>query len=170
MTHLIETQRLSLRPWKPADAKAFIELCHQDGFCDFTSGIYRDMTLEKALAFIEKEMTRFQESKVGRFAVFLKSGELVGVSGLFEMINEYDGSFEINYRFPKTYWGHGYGTEVAGGILNYARAALNIKELFAIVDPVNTRSQRVLEKIGMHFHTERTHKGMVQKVWKVSLI
>lgn len=170
MAHLIETQRLFLRPWNSDDAKDLVKLCHREGLCDFTSGTYLDMTLEKALIFIEKEKNRHQESKVGRFAVFLKSGELVGVSGLFEMTNEYEGSFEINYRFPKEYWGQGYGTEVANGILKYAKATLNIKELFAVVDPANSRSQRVLKKIGMQFHAERTHKGMVGEVWKASLI
>ncbi|MNK99775.1 Acetyltransferase (GNAT) family protein [compost metagenome] len=169
MAHLIETQRLFLRPWKSDDAEAFVELCHRDGLCDFTSGTYRDMTLEKALAFIDRERIRYQESKVGRFAVFLKSGELIGVSGLFEMSDEYKGSFEINYRFPKAYWGQGYGTEVAASILMYAKTALQIKEIFAVVDPANSRSQRVLEKVGMQFHAERTHKGMIGQVWKTSL-
>jgi RimJ/RimL family protein N-acetyltransferase len=55
---------------------------------------------------------------------------------------------QVGYEFARVYWGHGYATEAAARVVEYAFAVLNLDRLGAVVRPENTASVRVLEKLG----------------------
>jgi RimJ/RimL family protein N-acetyltransferase len=57
----------------------------------------------------------------------------------------------IGYCLNRKYWGNGYATEAARGLLKCGFEELKIHRIFAIVDPENVASKRVLEKIGMTY-------------------
>ena len=61
---------------------------------------------------------------------------------------------EIGYRLSSASWGHGYATEAARAVLEWARApepdGAGLNEIIAVTYPENTASQNVLHKIGMH--------------------
>jgi len=61
--------------------------------------------------------------------------------------NEYD----LGYRFIQNYWGKGYATEAARGVLEYCREHLTGKRIVGKALIENVASIRVLEKIGMQF-------------------
>jgi ribosomal-protein-alanine N-acetyltransferase len=56
---------------------------------------------------------------------------------------------EMGYVFAREAWGHGYATEAAGALLDYAFDKLGLHRVAATCDPDNIASARVLEKIGM---------------------
>jgi peptide subunit release factor RF-3 len=66
-----------------SDVDALIELCEKPGLTDFASDTYKNLTPEKARAFIEKEIRRFQSTRTGKFAVCSSGGALLGISGIF---------------------------------------------------------------------------------------
>lgn len=63
---------------------------------------------------------------------------------------------EIEYMILPDFWGNGYGTEIVGRLINYAKKNKSIKELIAITDPNNIRSKKVLQKNG--FDSIRIYK------------
>ena len=56
---------------------------------------------------------------------------------------------EIYYKLAPDYWGNGYATEVARGLLNFGFEDLYLHRIEAGVHIDNERSIKVLEKIGM---------------------
>ncbi len=88
------------------------------------------------------------------------SGNLIGYCGLlhFPDVNGQP-EIEIGYRLVRSAWGKGYATEAAVVVRDYAFNILNMKRLIAIIDPANTPSIRVAEKIGMHYEADVMFEG-----------
>ncbi|MCA1799492.1 MAG: GNAT family N-acetyltransferase, partial [Xanthomonadaceae bacterium] len=51
----------------------------------------------------------------------------------------------------KDYWGRGFATEAAEALVVHARDVMGLTRVVAVIDPLNTASIRVAEKIGMRF-------------------
>ena len=58
---------------------------------------------------------------------------------------------ELIYILSPERWGLGLGTELARGALGYGFETLQLKDIETTVRPENTRSARILKKIGMIF-------------------
>jgi len=56
---------------------------------------------------------------------------------------------EIGYTLNRQYWGHGYMTEAAQKVITFGFKKLGLHRIFATCDYRNTRSYRVMEKVGM---------------------
>ena len=56
---------------------------------------------------------------------------------------------EINYRFPIRWRGKGFALEAARTILEYGFKELGLRKINAVVDPKNTSSEKLIEKLGM---------------------
>jgi RimJ/RimL family protein N-acetyltransferase len=97
----------------------------------------------------------------GPYAVVEKqSHDVIGYCGLF-FFPDINGKpeVEIGYRLIRLAWGQGYATEAALAVRDFAFYTLGIKRLIAIIDPSNTASIRVAEKIGMHYEDEVMLEG-----------
>lgn len=60
------------------------------------------------------------------------------------------GELEIGWLFDPTYWGQGYASEAAAASLTWAWANRAERRVVAITARLNPKSQRVMERIGMH--------------------
>lgn len=77
----------------------------------------------------------------------VSAGELVGMGGCQLLAaNAWNLSFSLR---PQS-WGRGYAQEVAAAGIEYARATLAELPVTAVVAKRNTRSQRVIERVGLH--------------------
>ena len=66
-----------------------------------------------------------------------------------------DRAGEIGWRLPRAAWGHGYAVEGAAALLDHAFDTLGLDRVWAETMAVNTRSRRVMERLGMtHLRTE----------------
>ncbi len=73
---------------------------------------------------------------------------------------------ELKYTLLRAYWGRGYATELARGMMNYARDELNLAHVISTVDAEHSASQRVLAKAGFRLdHTRPNDDGHVTQVW-----
>jgi RimJ/RimL family protein N-acetyltransferase/2-polyprenyl-3-methyl-5-hydroxy-6-metoxy-1,4-benzoquinol methylase len=62
---------------------------------------------------------------------------------------------ETGWRLPRSAWGHGYATEGGQALLTYAFETLGLDRVWAETMAVNTRSRRVMERLGMrHLRTD----------------
>lgn len=147
---MIETERLTLRPWQSSDLQPFAELNACARVCEL---LPKPLTAAESDALAERIMAHFHEHGFGLFAVELKSsGEFIGFNGL--SIPTFDAHFmpavEIGWRLAHRHWGRGYATEAAKAALAHAFQTLRLPEIVSFTVPENTRSRRVMEKIGLH--------------------
>jgi RimJ/RimL family protein N-acetyltransferase len=90
---------------------------------------------------------------LGRWAIRLKqNNEFIGWCGLknYPDLNEID----LGYRFKKSSWGKGYGTEAAKQTLAYGFDHLKLPVITGRAHIENIASLKILEKIGMQFVRE----------------
>ncbi len=107
-------------------------------------------TPDATLGWIERNIASYVERGFGRWAVVERaSGTLIGDCGigLLEVadVTEHD----LGYIIHHPYWDHGYATEIAGVVKEYAITELGVPRLVANMPTDNIASRRVAEKIGM---------------------
>jgi RimJ/RimL family protein N-acetyltransferase len=55
---------------------------------------------------------------------------------------------ELGWALIRAHWGHGYATEAAAAIRDWAHECRYISRLVSLISPDNVRSQRVAERLG----------------------
>ena len=84
------------------------------------------------------------EHRLRIWGAFLKqSDDLIGISAAIRLSDQ---CRDIGYRIRKEYWGQGFGTEVATGLITYLRSDHSIHYLTASVDQHNIASIKILDK------------------------
>jgi [ribosomal protein S5]-alanine N-acetyltransferase len=78
---------------------------------------------------------------------------LVGNGGFVGPPTE-SGIVEIGYEIAREVWGHGYATNAVNAMLRYAFAHAQVRFVQAHTLAEKNASNRVLEKVGMHFAGE----------------
>jgi [ribosomal protein S5]-alanine N-acetyltransferase len=97
--------------------------------------------------------------------VLLEEKTLIGVAAI-HISNQGNREAWIGYCFNKGFWGQGMATETARALLTFGFRRLGLHRIFATVDPANTPSANVLQKIGMsHEGHLREHK-LVRGRWR----
>ena len=146
----IETERLILRPLTEGDAGFIFELVNDLSFIQ-NIGDRNVRTLEDAKRYITNgPVASYARNGFGLYLVELKdTGQPIGMCGLIRrnMLNDVD----IGYAYLPRYWSKGYAIEAALAMKQYAREVIGLKRMVAVVDPQNTGSIRLLEKLGMTF-------------------
>ena len=56
---------------------------------------------------------------------------------------------DVGYLLDRRHWGHGYATEAARAIVEWAFSKPSIRRVWATCDTENVASARVLEKAGL---------------------
>jgi len=163
MTHpitiIVETDRLVIRPLRLSDAEAMNCIFGDAEVMRFGDGVETAEWVQDWLRWCLENYRQKQE--IGLWAVVEKNSEaVIGYCGLFYFPDVCgQPETEIGYRLARPYWGYGYATEAASGVLNYAFKTLHLSRLIAIIDPANIRSIRVAEKLGMHYEKDVMFKG-----------
>jgi RimJ/RimL family protein N-acetyltransferase len=86
---------------------------------------------------------------------------LIGQGGFKGRPNEHGGA-EIGYSLVPSFQGRGYGTEAAGGLIDWAFGHDEVKLVIAETLPHLTQSIRVMEKNGMRFLFADSERGIVR--------
>lgn len=105
----------------------------------------------------------------GYFKITQKdSGKFVGVAKL--EINQMDSSeAEIGYMILPEYWGKGIISIVAKNLLDVATRKSQLKKVFAIIDPENIPSRKILEKNGFQSKEFKDIDGLPGEVLELFL-
>ncbi len=108
---------------------------------------YLEDEIEKHKAYI-KNVYNFYG--YGLWGVFSKgTGDLIGRCGIQNKIIDGREEIELGYILDINHWGNGYAVECTKAIITYAFHELDINRIVALIDPLNTRSIKVAERIGM---------------------
>ena len=91
-----------------------------------------------------------EHPELGLWATLHKeTGKFIGRCGLLPWTIDDRLEVEVAYMIDKAYWGRGLATEAAQGILQYGFEHLKLFRLICLMDPANSASQRVAQKMGM---------------------
>ena len=151
MKIIIETERLILRELEYADESDLFEMDS-----DPEVHLYIENNPVKSIVDVRKAIenlkAQYSKNGIARWAVVHKlTNECLGWSGLKyfnEPLNKHVNFYELGYRFKKKHWGKGYATESSKAVLDYGFQHLKADSLFAITDPNNLNSKKVLFKLG----------------------
>tara|TARA_Y100000766_G_C18830734_1_gene567918 strand:- start:839 stop:1249 length:411 start_codon:yes stop_codon:yes gene_type:complete len=92
--------------------------------------------------------------------------EPIGQAGLYHFnLEEDDSRIEIAFAFFEPYWGKGYATETIQALQAWSTSALQNEKLFAVVNPKNTASLKVLKKCGFKFKKNTTRERVKAQLW-----
>ncbi len=152
----LETARLRLRPFAPADAAEVQRLAGDRRVADTTLNIPHPYPDGGAETFIAAQAEAFAAGSAVTFAVTLREGgALIGACGL--TIAARFAYAEMGYWIAVEHWNRGYATEAAGAVLGYAFGTLGLHRVHAHHLSRNASSGRVMEKLGM------THEGRLRE-------
>ena len=148
--NVIETERLNLREMSGSDADFVLKILNDPGFVRFV-GDRGVRTHEDAARYIDERFVgSYRRNGFGLWLVEVKDEQApAGICGLLKR-----GTLpgvEVGYSLLPTFRGKGYAFEAAEAALGYARDVLGLPRLYAVVNPDNAASIRVLEKLGMKF-------------------
>jgi RimJ/RimL family protein N-acetyltransferase len=146
---MIETDRLILRSWRPADLQPFAAMNADPRVCEFLPKV---LAARESDELADRIMQHFENHGFGLWAVERKSDErFIGFTGLY--LPSFEAHFtpcvEIGWRFAFAYWRKGYATEAAIAAKAYAFGTLKLQEFVAYTAVVNFRSRAVMERIAM---------------------
>jgi RimJ/RimL family protein N-acetyltransferase len=146
-TPTLHTVRLRLRPFNDADANALFALHTNVNVLRYwDSPPWSDRG--RANRFIEACARMAEEGTGMRLAVDRDSdGALIGWCSLARWNPDFH-SASLGYCFDDAAWGHGYATEAARAMLQWAFDTLELNRVQAETDTRNAASARVLEKLG----------------------
>jgi RimJ/RimL family protein N-acetyltransferase len=155
---VLTTERLTLRRFHLQDVDAIYRVLGNPDVMCFSDGA---KTREAVQIWLQTSIDHYETWGFGPYAVAQICDQIViGYCGL-SFVPDLGGQpeIEIGYRFIPQAWGHGYATEAATAVRDYAFDTWRIKRLIALIDPSNRASIRVAEKIGMHYEKEIMLEG-----------
>ena len=157
---LIETQRLILRTWEGSDLLPFSRMNEDPAVMEFFPGT---LSHDETVGLFTRITAHIEQIGYGLFAVELKeTGDFIGFIGLNNpnFTAFFTPCVEIGWRLGRQFWGRGYATEGAGACLQHGFSVLKLEEIVSFTTKANTRSIRVMERIGMVFHGEFEHPNI----------
>jgi len=139
------TKRLTLRAPILADFPAYAEILMGDR----AEGLDGPFDREAALLDFSQYVAGWLLRGTGLWAVERRSDE--ALLGFVLVGMEYsDQEPELGYLFTEAGEGQGYATEAAAAARDFALRDLQLPVLVSCVDPANTRSARLAERLGAH--------------------
>ena len=155
MSHVLETERLVLRPWSADDVALLAALSSNPRVTRYI-GLGHTWTALKAITVSDRALSHWREHGFGwRVVIEVTSGAEIGLLALNLMGAGTAGldpdEHEIGWWLDPQHWGHGYATEGALAVAEDAFATLEVPHLTARILPENGASIEVATRLGMSF-------------------
>jgi RimJ/RimL family protein N-acetyltransferase len=145
------TQRLTVRDWEEGDADAAFAIYGRDEVMRWLGPKPRRAVA--SVAQMRERVTAMAKRAAavpdyGLWPMVLQmTGQVVGAI-LLQPLPEGE-EVEIGWHLNPDYWGYGYATEAARGVLELAFGPRGLDRVVAVVDPDNVRSLAVCRRLGM---------------------
>jgi len=157
------TDRLLLRAFRPDDFEPFARIVSDPEvvrYLDDGTPISRDECWRGIALFIG----HWQLRGYGWWAVEdRRSGDFLGRIGLYNP--EGWPGIEIGWLLRREAWGEGLATDGANAALTFAFEVVRADHVISLIDPRNTRSIRVAEKLGERYEKNADHKDKAVVVY-----
>ena len=157
---LFETDRLSIRHAIDADLEDMFAIYGDIEVMRYLGAEPKAVeTRQEIQAMIDRRKSMAQEfgDKMGAWCIVLKETSLVIGAVLFKPLPGRDaktpsGEIEIGWHLGQAQWGKGYAIEASQACLKYGFSKNpDLVRVLACFYPENTRSERIMQKLGMNF-------------------
>jgi [ribosomal protein S5]-alanine N-acetyltransferase len=145
-----ETERFILRKFVLADAPFILELLNTPTSLQFI-GDKGVKSLEDSENYLKNgSLKSYEEHGFGFYLVAEKLTQRpIGMCGFIKR-QELE-NVDLGFAFLPDFIGKGFGYEIAQATLHYGKEVLKLGRIIAIVDPRNTASNALLQKLGFVF-------------------
>lgn len=148
MTKKFETSRLSFEPVSAGSLKELVRFHTDEEVMKFI-GTGQILSESVSLEVLGRYLTQeCDHPALGAWLIYTKDSRRLCGSAILRkpMTNEKMDGLEIGYMFFPDFWGQGFATEVAQGLVDYGLRETGCKEYVAMVRPGNEGSVKVLLK------------------------
>lgn len=146
LPEVIETARLTLRPWELGDVDDVLGYAQDPEWSRYLRVLPRPYERSHAGEFVARQIL-LDRSTHPSWAIVLDGSVVGGINVRFDFEHR---KAEMGYSIARDHWNRGYVTEAAGAVVDAAFSThADLNKVLARADVDNTASQRVMEKIGM---------------------
>ena len=145
----VQTERVGLRRFQDSDLDSFFQLNSDPQVMEFLPKL---LSRDECADYMRRINNKIDEQGFGFWAAEnLVESELMGFVGITRVSFEADfvPAVEIGWRLARRWWGQGFATEAAIGVLDFAFQEARLSEVVSFTAMQNEKSFRVMERIGM---------------------
>lgn len=165
----LRTERLTLRPFRRGDEPAVLAYRRRADVCRYIPA--DPMTQASAPAFIGDRITaRGIDAAGGRIVFAVELDGLVIGDVLVHTGRVADRQAEVGWVFNPDFHGHGYATEAVRELFRLSFDELGMHRVWAQLDPRNTASARLCERLGMRHEAHLRQDMWLKGEWTDSAI
>ena len=170
----LNTKRLLLRPFSLEDVDDVFRYRSDTKWARYLPHVPQPYTRKAAEEAVARNVLESWETDP-TWAVVLDQ-RLIGGVWLMDIQNEIG---ELGYELSREHWGHGLMPEAALGAITWGFESRGLAKIHASTDSRNTRSERVMQKLGMsregllrsHFkaregRSDSLHYGILREEWE----
>lgn len=155
--NLIETERLYMRRVEASDLDNYLELLSDPEVMRFVGiDTGKVLTDDEIRGLLDGAVRGWETRGWGRWSVFTKSGEFVGLCGFR---NE-DGVPDFITALHKRFWGRGYSVEAGEACLEYGIKHFRFDSIVAYTHPENKQAKRILTRLRARFEGDVPFHGI----------
>ena len=156
----LQTERLTLRPFRLSDLNASAEMWADERTVRFIGAETRSRS--KIWQQIQRTMGSWALLGYGYWAIEDRAtGKFIGEAGFLEGIREIEPPFigipEAGWVLAPEAWGRGLASEAVAAITKWGDAEFGDLGMVCIIEPSHTASCRVAEKAGFKLKAETTY-------------
>lgn len=147
MISTLTTGRLVLREWRETDRDDWAAMNADPEVREFFPST---LDREQADSAFDRVASELSARGWGLWAAE-HEGRFLGFTGLSPVGFEahFTPATEIGWRLRRDAWGHGFASEAARAVLNFAFGELGLDQLVSFTSVANARSRAVMERVGL---------------------
>ena len=166
----LRTERLLLRDFELDDWPALYDVESRAEVAQYQSFAPRTVAESRAYVAGACEEAKRDSRETYDLAVILVSEDrLIGRCGM-GLTDPNRGEGMLWYTIHPSFWGRGYATEAARGVIDFGFRELRLHRIWADCDPANVASIRVLQNLGMRQEGHLRENAWIKGAWVDSLI
>jgi len=144
----IRTDRLVIRAPEPGDVNSLHARRNHPEVAKLQDWDY-PYPMEKARALVESVVARGEPTNDEWWMAMVCLGDGPVVGDLVVHLTWEGRTAEVGYSLDREHWGRGYATEALAAFVDYLFDGLAVTRVFAMLDPANRASARLLERTGL---------------------
>jgi ribosomal-protein-alanine N-acetyltransferase len=161
----LETDRLTLRKLRPADAGAIFAYASDPEVARYAL-FEAHRTIEDARAFLDLVASRYQSGGEPDWGIVYKGdGRFVGTCGFVNWRPEHARA-EVGFVLSRAYWGQGLMPEALLAIISFGFERVGLNRIEARCIAQNTASARVMEKAGMTYEGTLRQREFIKGAYR----
>lgn len=146
----LRTARLVLRRFRPEDAEDIFAYASDPQMTTWVPW-EAHRSLDDSRAFVERVLQKYRERREAEWVITLRPGGRVIGTVRLGQYHPVHRRADLGYAVGRAWWGQGYATEAARAVVAFGFSRLDLNRIWAICDPGNGASERVMQKVGMRF-------------------